>query len=340
MNKTYYILIIIILLVSGCTELTEEIEYDIVYQPLIEKINYNPDSLILYELSSPYRQQKMKEIEFRGIDSYSCRIDSINGLEINMSFGFMSGQTFTITIRNDSLITNHRSWGCTSHESFKYETIQQEITLDSPINTQVDSIIGRISYIGRQDIQQKIDQWESYGENSDWLKNLKPSIAKINGQFKLKVHKHQSDHSNEYDRTFLYRKKQFAAELIEVAETKSDSISCKGMRLNDLPKEISKLKSIEILNMEGNKLNQLDYKKLTKLPELKKIYLGWNSFKEFPQNLTKNKNLRYVNLKGNPIESLPIQDLMKSKIKYLNLQGSKLSPNNLKELRTKMKVEI
>ena len=340
MNKIQHILIIMILLESGCSIQTEELEYDINYQPVIEKINYNSDSLILYELSNPYKQQKNEETEFRGIDSYSCTIDSINGLEINMSFGFMSGQTFTIQIQNDTLLTKHRSWGCTSHEDFRYETIQQEIILNSPINNLVDSITGYISYVGLQDIEHKIQEWESYGENSDWLVNLKPQIARINGQFKLRIYNNQNDYSHEYDRSVIYRKKQFKSDLYDAKEENPDSLNCSRMNLELLPKGLLDIKSIRKLNLEANNLENLDFNELAALPNLERIYLGWNKFRKFPLNLTKNKNLIYVNLRGNPIESIPIEELLNSNIRYLNLKGSKLDRTKIQELTHKMKVEI
>ena len=341
MKNKYTILILLLSLLIGCNYDQNELIYNIETKPELKNIPFVKDSLVLYELTNPYQKEKGDElIEFRGIDNYRCSFDSIDGLNIRMSFGFMSGETFSITIKDDSLSTNHRSWGCTSHESFRYETIQQKLTINTKNYNTADSIIGHINYVGIQDVEHKIKQWESYGEDSEWLKNLKPRIAKMNGYFKFKIFKSENENSNEYDRSVLYRKKQFNQDLNEIRISKSDSLNCSRMRIKNLPHEIYSLNQITKLNLEANNLSKLDFIKLTELPNLQKLYLGWNDFKDFPLNLTKNKNLIYVNLRGNPIESIPIEDLLNSNIKYINLKGSKLNRENVKILETKMKVEI
>lgn len=339
MKYKHSISILIFLTLSGCKEVnTNYIKHEVT----IEEMVYNPDSLLLYELKIPtFNEEDRDKREWRGIDSYSCTYDSIEGLKIKMFFGIMNGETFYINYdNNDSLKTNHRSWGCTSHESFRYKTVKQELKLNTINFQESDSIIGYINYLGIQDIEHKIKEWESYGENSNWLKGLKPKTAKVQGYFKLKIFEDEMEYSKEYDRSVLFRKKQLSEDINKIKKDDLDSLNCSRMRISVLPEELKNLKSISKLNLEGNNLKNTDFKELLALPNLNKIYLGWNGFKDYPINLNYNKNLTHINLQGNPIEKIPIDELLSSKVEYLNLKGSKLNREELKVLESKMKVEM
>lgn len=341
MRNKQYISILIILTYVGCKEVKSDYIYDIKHKATIEELSYNADNLVLYELINPDLNEEDNGLrKWRGIDAYSCTFDSIDGLRIEMSFGMMNGETFYLNYNHDSLKTNHRSWGCTSHESFRYETVKQELKLNTINFSDSDSIIGYINYIGIQDIQHKIKEWESYGENSNWLKGIKPKVAKIRGYFKLKIFEDEMEYSEQYDRSVLFRKEQLSKDIYKVKKDNLDSLNCSRMRISVLPKEIKNLKSISKLNLEGNNLKNVDFKELLSLPNLNKVYLGWNGFKYFPKNLNLNKNLTYINLMGNPIEKIPIDELLGSNVEYLNLQGSKLKKEELRVLETKMKVEL
>lgn len=330
--------IIITLIVLGCTQKNEP---DSVHNVSIGKIIYKPDSLVLYELTSPYqKEKKSSDIEWRGIDSYSCYYDSIDGLKISMNFGEMNGETFFINYRNDTVKTNLRSWGCTSHESFRYETVKQVLRLNTSNVSEADSIIGYIDYVGIQDIEHKIKDWESHGGNSNWLIGMKPNTAKVNGYFKLKIFDDDFEYSEEYDRSIIFRRKQLIADIKKIKKGNLDSLNCSRLNIDTLPRELFDLKSIRILNLEGNKIIDVDFKELSSLPNLNKLYLGWNGFKEFPKNLASNKNLTCIDLMGNPIEKIPIKDLLKSNVKYLNLSGSNVKEEELKILASKMQIVL
>lgn len=341
MKKLYQISSIILLIAFGCKNGQNELKYEIDSKPKISNLLYNKDSLILYDLISQNNEDyTVEQIDYRGIDYYNCYYDSTKGLSIIMSFGFMSGETFYINYENDSLRTNFRSWGCTSHESFRYQTIKQKLILNSDNFKELDSIIGYITYEGIQDIEHKIKELESYGTNSDWLKELKPKKAKVEGYLKLKIFNDQMEYSNEYDRSIIYRRNKFKIDIEDIMKYKYDSLNGSGMKISSIPNELKSLNSITILNLEANQLKNVDFKELSNLNDLQKIYLGWNGFIEFPKNLTTNKKLKYVHLKGNPIESLPIEELLNSNIEYINLKGSKLNRTDLKMLETKIKIDL
>lgn len=341
MRNKQYISILLIFTYLGCKKVKTNQIYDIKHMAKFEEVSYNVDSLIFYELIDPNNNKEYKDSpKFRGIDSYSCTYDSIDGLKITMNFGMMNGETFYLNVRNDTVYNNLRSWGCTSHESFRYETVKQELKLNTRNFSELDTIIGYINYIGIQDIQHKIKDWESYGGNSNWLRGMKPKTAKVQGYFKLKIYEDAFECSEEYNRSIIFRKKQFSEDIYKVKKGNLDSLNCSRMRLSILPEELEKLKSISKLNLEGNNLKNVDFEELLSLPNINKVYLGWNGFTEFPKNILSNKNLIYINLIGNPIEEIPIEDLLKSNIKYLNLEGSKINRDELKLLETKIKVEF
>lgn len=326
-SKTYIILAFLSL--GGCKYDSTRKEVPASKNIEYELIKYDEDSLILYQKFIPNIKINQSETEFRGIDYYSCYYDNENELNIEMSFGIMNGETFYINSNKMSFSTEIKSWGCTSHESFSYRTLHQKFVLNSSNVINQDSIIGYVEYEGIQDIESKRKELENHKLDKSWLENLKPSIIKIRGNFKLKIYKHQSDQSNEYDRAKLVRRSIFEKELEKAEEYKIDSLSLKGLHLDTFPPEIKSLTQLKILNCEANNFENFDFSELAQLKNLETIYLGWNGFKEFPMNIDQFEKLETIDLRGNPIKRLSTNFKVNSNWKLINLKGNKLEENDI-----------
>ena len=196
----YRIIIISVLLINlhSCKERISNENSSFNYKAEKLKTSYNIDSFVFYE-NSKYVDDENNYNE-RGIDMYYCYYDSINGLNVKMVWGFMNGETFHLSIKDDTLKTNLSSWGCTNHERFQYQTLEQTLRLHTYDFENSDTLIGYINYKGIQDVDRKIKEWSSSNKNAEWLKHLKPEIATIRGYFKLKLFDDISDkYVRDYD---------------------------------------------------------------------------------------------------------------------------------------------
>lgn len=72
-----------------------------------------------------------------------------------------------------------------------------------------------------------------------------------------------------------------------------------GNRLTEIPKEISKLKNLKILDLSRNNLTDLP-EEITLCENLEYLYLQHNDFKEIPEAIFKLPNLRELYIFNNP----------------------------------------
>lgn len=314
-----------------------------------ENIAFDINNLVLLDYTSDYMVKSSEyvkdTIEWRGIDSYTC-YSRDSTLEINFSYGLMSnGQGLNLMVEKDSVSAKLYNWSDGARgESFDYNIKELELTLSNKDYLNRDTIIGRLSIKGEENIEstkedhiilREIDDWKEF-ENS----YFKTQVS-IVGEFKLIRVKYFSDGGQrEWNRSNLYRQKVYYNHLAYVTSNVTDSLNAKRMNWKVIPKEVLTLTQLKILNLQGNKLIDTDFGCLKPMNNLTKLDLRWNRLKYFPKTVLKNKNLNHLNLLGNPIEDIPIDELLKSKIEYLNMKGSKIDTSRLDELRKRMIIEI
>jgi hypothetical protein len=345
MNRLLIIYCGLILVTFGCVK--ESIPLNTT-KVLFNEIDYNSENLILLECNGDWMKSPnyVKDtIVWRGIDSYTCwSRDSI--LEIDMSYGFMSyGQHLNILINKDTAKAKMINWSDGARgESFGYDIVDFSLTLSNSEYLNQDSVTGKIYIKGFENLN---DNKNYYIENlnlSDWEqfqnKHTKTEVT-ISGEFKLAKVKYASDGGNkELNRTKIQLDKRYKRHLGKLTNNELDSLNASSLKWKVFPEKILALDHLRILNLQGNKLNNIDFSCLNHMEKLESIDLRWNGFRSFPKNILTNGQLRILNLFGNPIEEIPIDDLLNSKIEYLNLKGSKIDTVRLNELRMKMKIEL
>jgi len=328
-----------------------EIEPEFIDSNLVkfESIQFDMKNLVLLEYENDYMVKSLEfkkdTIEWRGIDSYTC-ISRDSTLEIDFSYGIMSnGQGLNLMVKNDSVFAKLYNWSDGAKgESFNYNISELELTLSNENYLNSDTITGNISIVGEENIAdtkedhillRKLNDWEAFEKSY-----FKTKVS-LKGEFKLLKVKYASDGGlQELNRTKLYHIRRFDDHIDIVESNNLDSLNAERMKWKEIPKKVLEQTQVKTLNLQGNKLFEVDFICLSSMEHLTKLDLRWNQFRDFPQNVLENKNLEHLNLFGNPIEDLPISELLKSNITYINMKGSKIDTSNLYQLRDKMIVEI
>ncbi len=340
-----YLLILTIILVS-CEKKAEFINSSSVK---FESIKFDIKNLILLEYENDFMVKspefKKDTIEWRGIDSYTC-ISRDSTLEIDFSYGFMTnGQGLNLIIKSDSVFAKLYNWSDGARgESFNYNIKKLDLVLSNDNYLTSDTIIGRISIVGEENLNDTKEDHIIIREINDWEefeKSYYKTRVSLKGEFKLlKVQYASEGGLQELNRTKLYFTRRFDDHIDLVESNSLDSLNAEDMKWKKIPRKVLEQTQLETLNLQGNKLYEVDFNCLTSMENLRKLDLRWNQFRSFPKNVLENKNLEYLNLLGNPIEDLPINKLIKSNITYLNMKGSKIDTANLYQLRNKIVVEI
>ena len=126
------------------------------------------------------------------------------------------------------------------------------------------------------------------------------------------------------------------------------AISFRKMKLDSLPKELSKFHNLIYLDLDKNKLsklpsfisefNFLEILKvssnklynfplpLCRMPQLKRLYLSRNNISSIPNCIEYMKELQYIDLYDNPIRSLPESITKLKNLSEIDLSGIKFSP--------------
>jgi len=102
-------------------------------------------------------------------------------------------------------------------------------------------------------------------------------------------------------------------------------------KLSELPLEIQKLQNLETLYLYYNPMHNIDFTKLEKLPNLKRLSLDGCGLNEIPSSIGNLQHLRILELRDNSLTRLPPEIGNLKKLEILDLGGNKL---------TKLPVEI
>jgi hypothetical protein len=181
-----------------------------------EQFNYNPDSLVLFNYRNSYKETSpikgSDTIEWRGIDSYTCwSRDSV--LEIDFNYGFLtSGQSLNLKITKDTVTPFLVNWSDGSlGEAFRYDIVEFAFTLNDRNYLSSDTIVGKISIKGIQNIDETKEELILVHDIKNWQefeKSYKKKEVTLSGQFKLTKVKYYSDGGqSELSRMKIYNDK-------------------------------------------------------------------------------------------------------------------------------------
>lgn len=110
-------------------------------------------------------------------------------------------------------------------------------------------------------------------------------------------------------------------------------LQLRDLGLNELPKEISKLKNLEYLRVHHNNLTTIpDF--IISLPKLRVLEIGGNRLGNVTEEIGKMTNLEHLGLKANGLTKIPESIGKLTKLKTLNLDFNYLTslPESIKNL--------
>lgn len=102
------------------------------------------------------------------------------------------------------------------------------------------------------------------------------------------------------------------------------SIESVDFFLTELPPGIGKLTNLEVLNLYGNRISQLN-DELGQLQKLKTLHLGSNSLDHFPEIIATLSGLQHLDLSRNRISHLPIDIGQLKNLEVLSLDNNFIS---------------
>ncbi len=331
-NLTFILLLFFLL---SCRENSSlHINSLVAYEPM----SFQLEELILYQkfchdsiVSSNERFGR------KSIDGYLACINE-EKLTLELVFGFMSGETFTIELFKDTFTTSNRSWGCTIHESYDYITRHQSLILNhSSLST--DTLIGYIEYVGEMD-------WEGYknrmGIDEKDAQKESPCEVQIKGKFKVKLYPFCDDEKFSYALSYKYLERLEKWQSIRTSGHLDTMkyLSLSYMELIKLPDELQSMHSLKIIALEVNHLQTEALNDLKDLSSLESIYLGSNDLTSFPDILLSMPNLKELSLANNPISNLPISQLLKSGILRLDLIETNISEDQIRMIDDRISVKL
>lgn len=114
-----------------------------------------------------------------------------------------------------------------------------------------------------------------------------------------------------------------SAKIAKAMYRKSKLLNLADLGIEEVPKSVAKIKSLEILNLGKNKIKEL--RPLGELPNLKVIYLDSNQIKSIHPEFFDTVNLNVLNLSGNQIQNIPENISSQKKLRRLFLSENKIS---------------
>jgi Leucine-rich repeat (LRR) protein len=213
-----------------------------------------------------------------------CKIKN-DTLSIITQQGYDPGNQLEIYITKGRFWIILYEYSCTY--THKYKIINQHLTLNEKDFTVDDTLVGEIYCEG-------IHVWDSIKNDID--------TTIISGKFKLKIR------DKYFNRDSLYREENYKTLLVLLSNSRPDTVKELDFSicgLKSLPKEISKFKNLEILNLHNNELQSLP-KDLFKLSNIKELHLGYNLLTSLPIEIFNLKKLEILDISGNnKIKHLP-----------------------------------
>ncbi|KAJ5076604.1 hypothetical protein M0811_06184 [Anaeramoeba ignava] len=172
--------------------------------------------------------------------------------------------------------------------------------------------------------------------NLEKLKKLKYLNLSSNKLTQFEISSNDESQLSELD--LLYNKFSiFPATILSLKKIKKLDLSFNRL---EIPNEIEKLTSLEILRWNSNQIQKIP-KNISKLKNnLKEFWLRYNSFYQFPKELLELENITLLDLTGNGLKKLP--DEISSKLPnleriYLAYNNFQKIPNVLKKLQKPLK---
>lgn len=99
------------------------------------------------------------------------------------------------------------------------------------------------------------------------------------------------------------------------------SLNTTGLRF--IPRQLEKLKNLEILYVFGNKINKIPAE-LSNCKKLKELHFSINNISEIPKFIFELQNIEVLDIAHNPIKILPKEIGQLEKLKSLWIQGTKI----------------
>ncbi|XP_067934863.1 uncharacterized protein [Watersipora subatra] len=123
--------------------------------------------------------------------------------------------------------------------------------------------------------------------------------------------------------------------------TSLEELDLSNNRINELPDSLGSLKSLRKLNLSGKPIEVLP-ESITSLSSLEELDLSWCKINQLPESLGSLTLLRKLNVSSNPIEVLPEYITSLSSLEELDLSHCKISqlPESLGSLTSLRKLKL
>lgn len=110
------------------------------------------------------------------------------------------------------------------------------------------------------------------------------------------------------------------------------SLYAGGNRFTVVPRELSLVRNLLVLNMDGNML--VDMSPLITLRKIRFAYLNKNQINRVPSDILElNQTLEYLNLNENKLTNLPSELASMSKLKTLYVRNNSFSSETIEAIR-------
>jgi len=171
-------------------------------------------------------------------------------------------------------------------------------------------------------ISPSITNWEQIQFlkfNNTSLDSLPVNLAYCQKLIGIEIENNKSNSTLKIPYSFGYLKN---IQLIQIHNTPCDT----------LPRSISNLQNLHILSLVNCSLKRLP-KSIGKLNKLTELNLSNNQLQQLPESLYQLKNIETLILKNNPELSISPLIANLQKLQLLNIQGCKVSPAQLEEIK-------
>jgi hypothetical protein len=167
----------------------------------------------------------------------------------------------------------------------------------------------------------------------------------LKGNFRCVLKDSAYTHEQFYDERLRAHSKVELQAKLQRAQINPDSIcelDLNYLYLTEMPRELRKLRNLEVLYLNENEISQIDTTIIDLLQSLKELHLYGDKIKELPFALSRLKNLEVLDLTANPLSQLPNSLFELKNLRTLELGATEIDqiPKYIVNLQRLEKLDI